>query len=30
MAVPTAAFQTYAMIGVREDLSDIIYDWAQA
>ncbi len=26
MAVPAAATQTYAQIGVREDLSDVIYD----
>ena len=26
MGVPTATFQTYSQIGIREDLSDIIYD----
>ncbi len=26
MAVPTATYQTYGQIGIREDLSDIIYD----
>lgn len=26
MAVPTATYQTYAQVGIREDLSDIIYD----
>ena len=26
MAAPTAAVQTYAQVGIREDLQDIIYD----
>lgn len=26
MAVPTGTFQTTDQIGIREDLSDIIYD----
>lgn len=26
MTVPTSTTQTYAQVGIREDLTDIIYD----